>query len=64
MLLLRRCTDNGAVIRHCHRLDEHLPLADVLEQAILREIKSTGTFSMGSAEVKHWLKQVLPAIGA
>jgi hypothetical protein len=65
MLLLRRLTPGaaGGVLLHCHRLDEHLPIADVLEQRILREIKSTGSFSHSSAEVKDWLAQVLPLIG-
>lgn len=63
LLIRRRGPDGGAILRHCHRLDEHLPLADVLEQAILLEIKSKGTFSYGSAYCKHWLRDVLPKIG-
>ena len=67
MLLVRRCNPSaasGVVIRHTHLLDEHLPHADVLEQRILRDIKSTGSFLHRSAEVKQWLGEVLPRIGA
>ena len=66
MLLVRRCNSDagGAVIKHCHRLDEHLPLADVLEQAIVLGIKQTGAFTKGSAECQNWLEQVLPRICA
>jgi hypothetical protein len=64
MLLLRKRDTEGTVVRHSHLLDEHLPLADVIEQSILLEIKSTGTFSMGSAQCRHWLGDILPQIGA
>jgi hypothetical protein len=60
---LRRRDADGAVVRHCHRLDEHLPIADVLERAILLGIKSRGTFDTGSAACRHWLDELLPRIG-
>jgi hypothetical protein len=65
MLIMRRLSPGaaGSIARHSHRLDEHLPIADVLEQRILREMKSTGSFSHSSAEVKDWLGNVLPLIG-
>jgi len=66
MLLTRRHSPgaDAAVIRHCHRLDEHLPLSDLLEQAVVLGIKKAGSFTKGSAECQQWLKEVLPQIGA
>lgn len=63
MLLLRRLDAHDAVVRHCHRLDEHLPIADVLERAVLLGIKSQGSFNTASAECRHWLSELLPQIG-
>ena len=66
MLLTRRHSPgaDAAVIRHCHRLDEHLPLSDLLEQAVVLGIKKAGSFTKGSLECQRWLEEVLPQIGA